>query len=48
LIKGVEDIIEIENTKNIEDSELGFRCEEHSKQIFKIFLQEFESSLHFS
>jgi hypothetical protein len=35
LIKGVEDIVEI---KNIEDFELDFRFEKHSKQIFMIFL----------
>jgi hypothetical protein len=38
LIKGVEDIVEIENTKNIEDFEFDFRFEEHSKQFFMIFL----------
>jgi hypothetical protein len=41
LIKGVEDIIEIENTKNIEDFELDFRFEEHSKQIFMICFTRF-------
>jgi hypothetical protein len=37
LIKGVEDIVKIENTKNIEDFEPDFRFEEHSKQILMIF-----------
>jgi hypothetical protein len=35
LIKGVEDIVEIEN---IEDFEFDFRFEEHSKQFFMVFL----------
>jgi hypothetical protein len=38
LIKGVKDIVEIENIENIEDFELDLRFEEHSKQIFMIFL----------
>jgi len=29
LIKGVEDIVEIENNENIEDFELDFRFEKH-------------------